>query len=70
VPIGSVPLRQLTTRPVPSARPRPTMSLSSTSEDWKPSQEFQELEERFKAMFSKSKNGSPAPQTPPNGEKG
>ena len=70
VPIGGVLQQQRTTRPVASARPRPPLSLSSTSEDWKPSQEFQELEERINAVFSKPKNGSPAPQTPPNGEKG
>jgi replication initiation protein RepC len=70
VPIGGVPLQQPTTRPVPSVPPRPTLSLSSTSKDWKPSQELLELEERFKAMSSKSTTGSPAPKTPPDGEKG
>jgi replication initiation protein RepC len=66
VPIGSVFPQQSTARPVPQARPRPTLSLPST--DWKPSQEFLEIEERIKTMFAKPKNGTAGPETPRNGE--
>jgi len=68
VPIGGV-MQQPTPRPVPQARPRPNLSLSGTSKDWTPSQEFLELEERIKAMFAEPKNGLTGAETPRNGEK-
>jgi replication initiation protein RepC len=50
VPIGGMLQEQPTARPVPVARPRPTLPLSTTSKDWKPSQELLEVEERINAM--------------------
>jgi hypothetical protein len=52
-PVSSMLLQQPTTWPVPPARPRPNLSLSATSKDWKPSQEFLDLERDIKAMLAK-----------------
>jgi replication initiation protein RepC len=62
-PIGSVLQQAPTTWPVPPARPRPTLSLSATSKDWKPSQELREAEQRINALLA---NGS-GNTTPVNG---
>jgi replication initiation protein RepC len=66
-PVGSVLQQQPTTWPVPPARPRPTLSLPSTSKDWKPSQELRDAEQRINAMLANgSKNATPmnGPATP------
>jgi hypothetical protein len=51
-PVGSVLPQQPTTWPVPPARPKPSLSLPSTSKDWKPSQELREAEQRINAMMA------------------
>jgi hypothetical protein len=66
-PVGSV-LQQAP----PPARPRPILSLPSTSKNWKPSQELSEAEQRIHAMLVKgSKNATSVngPAMAPKGDK-
>ena len=64
-PIGSAQ-QQPTARPVPAARPRPTLSLSSTSKDWIPSQEELEVKERINAMRRRAEERHARSETTPN----
>ena len=68
VPVGSALPQPPTIWPVPPARPRPTLSLPSTSKDWKPSSELLEAEQRIKAMLPNPEKTGPS--TPRDGDKG
>jgi replication initiation protein RepC len=69
-PIGSVLPQQPTTYPVPPAPPRPTLSLPSTSKDWKPSQELLEAEQRINAWLTNGGNKSAPVNGPATPRKG